>query len=174
MEALFPKSAKKIVYIFLSFSGGLINIQIGPGIQNFRNISSKNVQNHLCLKYIFGGGWFFKQSHEIPYFRHGYKDIKNYDDRYQIQNFRNISSKYVQNHLCLKYTFGGGWENLDSTVSTGQLEQKMTLFAIFRDIPGGTDDRKIVKNQSHLAKFGCGNGAILVKLKKERKNNYKL
>ena len=27
---------------------------------------------------------------------------------------------------------------------------------------GGTDTRKIVKNQSHLAKFGCGSGAILV------------
>ena len=61
------------------------------------------------LSTYLGVGWFFKQSHEIPYFHHGYKDIKNYDDRYQIQNFRNISSKYVQNHLCLKYTFGGGW-----------------------------------------------------------------
>ena len=58
-------------------------------------------------------------------------------------------------------------ENLDSTASTGQLEQKMIRFAIFRDIPGGTDDRKIVKNQSHLAKFGCGNGAILVILFKK-------
>ena len=58
-------------------------------------------------------------------------------------------------------------ENLGSTVSTGQLEQKMTLFAIFQNIPGGTDDRKIVKNQSHLAKFGCGNGAILVILFKK-------
>ena len=58
-------------------------------------------------------------------------------------------------------------ENLDSTVSTGQLEQKMTRFAIFRDVPGGTDTRKIVKNQSHLAKFGCGNGAILVILFKK-------
>ena len=48
-------------------------------------------------------------------------------------------------------------ENLDSTVSTGQLEQKMTLFAIFRDVTGGTDTRKIVKNRSHIAKFGCGN-----------------
>ena len=58
-------------------------------------------------------------------------------------------------------------ENLDSTASTGQLEQKMTLFAIFRDVTGGTDTRKIVKNQSHLAKFGCGNGAILVILFKK-------
>ena len=42
------------------------------------------------------------------------------------------------------------------------MEQNIILFAIFRDVPGGTDTRKIVKNQSHLAKFGCGNGAILV------------
>ena len=42
------------------------------------------------------------------------------------------------------------------------MEQNIILFAIFRDVPGGTDTRKIVENQSHLAKFGCGNGAILV------------
>jgi len=58
-------------------------------------------------------------------------------------------------------------ENLDSTASTGQLEQKMTLFAIFRDVTGGTDTRKIVKNRSHIAKFGCGSGAILVILFKK-------
>ena len=46
-------------------------------------------------------------------------------------------------------------ENLDSTASTGQLEQKMTLFAIFRDVTGGTDTRKIVNNRSHIAK-GAG------------------
>ena len=43
----------------------------------------------------------------------------------------------------------------------------MTLFAIFRDVTGGTDTRKIVKNQSHIEKFGCGNGAILVILFKK-------
>ena len=43
----------------------------------------------------------------------------------------------------------------------------MTRFAIFRDVTGGTDTRKIVKNRSHLAKFGCGNGAILVILFKK-------
>ena len=58
-------------------------------------------------------------------------------------------------------------ENLDSTASTGQLEQKMTLFAIFQDATGGTDPWKIVKNRSHIAKFGCGNGAILVILFKK-------
>merc|ERR1712001_216321 len=58
-------------------------------------------------------------------------------------------------------------EHLDSTASTGQLEQKMTLFAIFRDVTGGTDTRKIVKNRSHIAKFGCGSGAILVILFKK-------
>ena len=42
------------------------------------------------------------------------------------------------------------------------MEQKNELFAIFRAVTGGTDDRKIVKNQSHLAKFGCVSGAILV------------
>ena len=35
---------------------------------------------------------------------------------------------FSENHCCLKRRFS---ENLDSTVSTGQLEQKMTLFAIF-------------------------------------------
>ena len=58
-------------------------------------------------------------------------------------------------------------ENLDSTASTGQLEKKMTLFAIFWDVTGGTDTRKIVKNRSHIAKFGCGSGAILVILFKK-------
>ena len=58
-------------------------------------------------------------------------------------------------------------ENLDSTVSTGQLEQKITLFAIFHQGPGVQGWWKIVKNQSHLAKFGCGNGAILVILFKK-------
>ena len=43
----------------------------------------------------------------------------------------------------------------------------MTRFAIFRDVTGGTDTRKIVKNQSHIEKFGCGNGAILVILFKK-------
>ena len=43
----------------------------------------------------------------------------------------------------------------------------MTLFAIFRDVTGGTDTRKIVKNRSHIAKFGCGSGAILVILFKK-------
>ena len=53
-------------------------------------------------------------------------------------------------------------ENLDSTASTGQLEQKMTLFAIFQDDSCGQSSWKIVKNRSHIAKFGCGSGAILV------------
>ena len=80
-------------------------------------------------------------------------------------------------------------ENLDSTVSTGQLEQKITLFAIFQDVSCGQLSWKIVKNQSHLAKFGCGNGAILVilfkkmwyifqtsvkKIKKLKKNIFKI
>ena len=71
---------------------------------------------------------------------------------------------FSENHCCLKRRFS---ENLDSTASTGQLEQKMTLFAIFRDVTGGTDTRKIVKNRSHIAKFGCGSGAILVILFKK-------
>ena len=71
---------------------------------------------------------------------------------------------FSENHCCLKRRFS---ENLDSTASTGQLEQKMTLFAIFRDVTGGTDTRKIVKNRSHIAKFRCGSGAILVILFKK-------
>ena len=50
---------------------------------------------------------------------------------------------------------------------SGSLEQKNELFAIFRAVMVGTDDRKIVKNQSHLAKFGCVSGAILVILCKK-------
>ena len=42
------------------------------------------------------------------------------------------------------------------------MEQKNELFAIFRAVMVGTDDRKIVKKQLHLAKFGCVSGAILV------------
>merc|ERR1712208_134172 len=34
-------------------------------------------------------------------------------------------------------------------------------------VTGGTDTRKIVKNRSHIAKFGCGSGAILVILFKK-------
>ena len=44
----------------------------------------------------------------------------------------------------------------------GHMEQKNELFAIFRAVTVGTDDRKIVKKQLHLAKFGCVSGAILV------------
>ena len=42
------------------------------------------------------------------------------------------------------------------------MEQKNELFAIFRAVMVGTGDRKIVKKQLHLAKFGCVSGAILV------------
>ena len=58
-------------------------------------------------------------------------------------------------------------ENLDSTASTGQLEQKITLFAIFQYDSCGQSYGKIVKNRSHIAKFGCGSGAILVILFKK-------
>ena len=58
-------------------------------------------------------------------------------------------------------------ENLDSTASTGQLEQKITLFAIFQYDSCGQSYWKIVKNRSHIAKFGCGSGAILVILFKK-------
>lgn len=71
---------------------------------------------------------------------------------------------FSENHCCLKRRFS---ENLDSTVSTGQLEQKMTLFAIFQDDSCGQSSWKIVKNRSHIAKFGCGSGAILVILFKK-------
>ena len=37
---------------------------------------------------------------------------------------------FSENHCCLKRRFS---ENLDSTVSTGQLEQNMTVFAIFHN-----------------------------------------
>ena len=71
---------------------------------------------------------------------------------------------FSENHCCLKRRFS---ENLDSTVSTGQLEQKMTLLRIFQLFSDTQNSWKIVKNQSHLAKFGCGNGAILVILFKK-------
>ena len=58
-------------------------------------------------------------------------------------------------------------ENLDSTVSTGQLEPKMTLLRIFQLFSDTQNSWKIVKNQSHLAKFGCVSGAILVILFKK-------
>ena len=43
----------------------------------------------------------------------------------------------------------------------------MTLFAIFQDDSCGQSSWKIVKNRSHIAKFGCGSGAILVILFKK-------
>ena len=49
---------------------------------------------------------------------------------------------FSENHCCLKRRFS---ENLDSTVSTGQLEQKMTLFAIFQDDSCGQSSWKIAK-----------------------------
>ena len=58
-------------------------------------------------------------------------------------------------------------ENLDSTVSTGQLEPKMTLLRIFQLFSDTQNSWKIVKNQSHLAKFGCVRGGILVILFKK-------
>ena len=71
---------------------------------------------------------------------------------------------FSENHCCLKRRFS---ENLDSTASTGQLEQKITLFAIFQYDSCGQSYGKIVKNRSHIAKFGCGSGAILVILFKK-------
>ncbi len=71
---------------------------------------------------------------------------------------------FSENHCCLKRRFS---ENLDSTASTGQLEQKITLFAIFPYDSCGQSYGKIVKNRSHIAKFGCGSGAILVILFKK-------
>ena len=43
----------------------------------------------------------------------------------------------------------------------------MTLLRIFQLFSDTQNSWKIVKNQSHLAKFGCGNGAILVILFKK-------
>ena len=45
----------------------------------------------------------------------------------------------------MKLPNGRFLENLDSTVSTGQLEQKMTLFAIFQDDSCGQSSWKIAK-----------------------------
>ena len=58
-------------------------------------------------------------------------------------------------------------ENLDSTVSTDHLDQKKWVFAIFQHNKYTKECWKIAKNQNHLAKFGCGNGAILVILFKK-------
>ena len=52
----FSNSAEKMIWFFLSFSEGLSNVQIGPGIQNLKKISSGNVQNLICIKDQFGGG----------------------------------------------------------------------------------------------------------------------
>ena len=49
---------------------------------------------------------------------------------------------FSENHCCLKRRFS---ENLDSTASTGQLEQKMTLFAIFHNDSCGQSLWKIEK-----------------------------
>merc|ERR1712001_69279 len=68
----------------------------------------------------------------------------------QIRSFLFISDVF----LCLstiifsrnmKLPNGRFLENLDSTVSTGQLEQKMTLFAIFQDDSCGQSSWKIAK-----------------------------
>ena len=61
----------------------------------------------------------------------------------------------------------GFLENLDSTTSTGHLEQTSTLFAIFQQPQGVQCCWKIAKKRNHIAKFGCGNGAILVILFKK-------
>ena len=67
----------------------------------------------------------------------------------------------------MKLPNGRFLENLDSTVSTGHLEQTSTLFAIFQQGQGVQGCWKIVKKRNHIAKFGCGNGAILVILFKK-------
>ena len=53
---------------------------------------------------------------------------------------------FSENHCCLKRRFS---ENLDSTVSTGQLEQKMTLLRIFQLFSDTQNSWKILKNQNN-------------------------
>ena len=67
----------------------------------------------------------------------------------------------------MKLPNGRFLENLDSTVSTGHLEQTSTLFAIFQQPQGVQGCWKIAQKRNHIAKFGCGNGAILVILFKK-------
>ena len=67
----------------------------------------------------------------------------------------------------MKLPNGRFLENLDSTASTGHLEQKSTLFAIFHQAQGVQGWWKIAKKRNHIAKFGCGSGAILVILFKK-------
>ena len=64
-------------------------------------------------------------------------------------------------------------ENLDSTASTDHLEQKIRFFAIFQDTACGQHSWKIVNNRLHIAKFGCGSGAILVILFKKNPWSHK-
>ena len=54
----FSNSAEQVILIFFSFSEGLSYVKVGPGIQNFNNISSRNVKNLLSIKDHFVGGWF--------------------------------------------------------------------------------------------------------------------
>ena len=67
----------------------------------------------------------------------------------------------------MKLPNGRFLENLDSTASTGHLEQKSTLFAIFHQAQGVQGWWKIAKKRNHIAKIGCGSGAILVILFKK-------
>ena len=67
----------------------------------------------------------------------------------------------------MKLPNGRFLENLDSTASTGHMEQKSTLFAIFHQAQGVQGWWKIAKKRNHIAKFGCGSGAILVILFKK-------
>ena len=45
----FSNSAEQVILIFFSFSEGLSYVKVGPGIQNFNNISSRNVKWPISL-----------------------------------------------------------------------------------------------------------------------------
>ena len=61
----------------------------------------------------------------------------------------------VKMPICQKPGFGKIY--LDP-ISTGHLEQKILLFGIFQQDSDVDYCWKILKNQSHLVKFGCGSG----------------
>ena len=50
----------------------------------------------------------------------------------------------------------------NSTIYTGHMEPKIILFSIFPQTKIIFLRGKIAKNQLHLAKFGCVNGAISI------------
>ena len=76
--------------------------------------------------------------------------------------FKKIGYFFSNIRKNMKLPNGRFLENLDSTASTGHPESKNIIFRIFPRTKLVVIHGKIAKNQSHLAKFGCVNGAISI------------